>query len=58
MGGVHHDRNSGVALGEVGQDIQAVAVRQAQVQKNQLQIRIPLDLLHRLARVRRLHHDD
>ena len=46
------DRYGWIALLQVGEHVEAVAVRQIQVEQNQLEVGMLLDELHRLAAIR------
>ncbi len=55
MTGEDYDRDGGVALANLGEHLEAVAVRQAEVEQDKPEVRLLGDAPHRLMRVRRLH---
>jgi hypothetical protein len=57
IGGMHRDRDGRVALGNLGQHLEPVPVRQAEIEEHQLHVRVLGELPHRLTCVRRLDDD-
>jgi hypothetical protein len=52
-----HDRDRGAALAQVGQNGEAVPIRQAEIKQDQVKVGVLLDESHRLTAIRRLQHN-
>ena len=56
IAGKDHDRDGGVAVAQLSEDLEPVAVRQSEVEQNERQVRVRGDEADRLAGVYRFHH--